>query len=172
MDPDESDRLSARWWSGPRGAAGALAAAGLATMLCSFSTWATCSTIGCNGPLQAFDSLSGIDFGYGNVTVVAGALLTAIGIEAHAKAGVSRLATIAVQLSLLVIVTVMAFVVDVYVFRDRLLSLWGPPWEMLSVWGIPGFGAILSACGGVLAMLASRRLQRAWDARLDGSVHH
>ena len=167
----DGSRRFANRWSDPRAAAVALAGAGLVTFLSSFSIWAGCTTVGCNSPLQALDEASGIDFGYGGVTASAAALLWAIGIEALLRDGVSRFATLAVQLSLLVIVTVIAFVLDVYVFGDRLLSLWGPPWEMLSVWGIPGFGAILTACGGVIALLASFRFQRAWDARLDASAH-
>ena len=161
MDPGDGDRLPIPWRTGPRAAAATLAGAGLLTFLGSFSIWATCSTIGCNSPLQAFDALSVIAFGYGGVTAVAGLLLSAIGIEALARTGISRLANAAVVLALLVIATVITFVVDVYVFDDRLLSLWGPPWEMLSVWGIPDFGTYVTLFGGVMALVASLRLRRA-----------
>src|SRR5688500_14973977 len=129
MDKDDWDGLPAKRWSDPSAAATALAGAGLLTLLSSFSIWASCSTVGCNGPLQAMDEMSGIGFGYGGVTAAAGLVLTAIGIEARLRNGVSRLATLGVLLSLLVIVTVIVYVVDLYLFGDRLLSLWEPPWE-------------------------------------------
>ena len=171
MRSDDGSRRFANRWSDARAAAVALAGAGLLTVFSSLSIWASCSTVACNSPLMAIDEMSGIGFGYGGVTAAAGALLTALGVRARLRDGVDRLATLAVQLSLLVIVTVIAFVVDVYVFGDRLLSLWGPPWEMLSVWGAPAFGAILTVCGGMIALLASLRLQRAWGDRLETSAH-
>ena len=139
----------------------ALTGAGLLTFLSSFSIWASCSTVGCNSPLQAIDELSGIAFGYGGVTAVAGVLLSAIGIEAPARACISRFANLALVLALVVIGSVITFVVDVYVFDDRLISLWGPPWEMLSVRGIPSFGANVTLLGGLIALVASQRLRQA-----------
>jgi hypothetical protein len=171
MRPDDGSRRFANRWTDTRAAAVALAGAGLLTVLSSFSVWASCSTVQCNGPLMAMDEMWGIGFGYGGVTAAAGAILTALGVRARLRDGVDRLATLAVQLSLLVIVTVIAFVVDVYLFGDRLLSLWGPPWEMLSVRGAPAFGTIFTGCAGLIALLASLRLQRAWDDRLDAARH-
>jgi hypothetical protein len=59
------------------------------------------------------------------VTAIAGILLTAIGIDAIRHSGTSRFGTLAVLLACLGLVAVTLFVVDVYVFVDESMHLWG-----------------------------------------------
>jgi hypothetical protein len=127
-----------------------LVVAGLVTLFGSASTWAICSTVGCDSPLQTMDWKSGIDFGYGVVTAIAATLLTAIGFDSGRRAGGSPFALPAVVLSLVVILTVTAFVIDAYVLRD----------QAPSVFGLPYYGTFLTALGGLAALVAGLRLRR------------
>jgi hypothetical protein len=137
---------------GRRGAATALAIAGLVTLLGSMGPWALCTTTGCDGFLQSFSEQSGIEFGHGIVTAIAAILLVAIGIDALRRHGVTPWGMPATLLALLVVVTFIAFVIGVYVFADGSLHLSD---------GGPSLGAYLAGFGGVIALLASLRLQRA-----------
>jgi hypothetical protein len=136
------------------GAALTLVVAGLVTLLGSNSIWATCATVRCETPLQAMDVRSGIDFGYGVVTAIAAILLTAIGIDAGRRAGVSPFAIAAVLLALVVILTVSAFVIDAYVIRD----------QFPTVFGLPDSGTIVTALGGLATLVAGLRLRRPADS--------
>ena len=77
--------------------------------------------------------------------------MTAIAIDALRGDGVSRYATPAVLLALLVLATVSAFFITTYVLPDYSLSIEWPP----------RYGAVLAACGGLIALAASLRLRRA-----------
>ena len=142
--------------TGRRWAALALAAAGLVMLLGSLGDWVECSTTDCYGPLQSFSEMSGLDVGYGVVTAIAGILLTAIGIDAIRRGGISPFGTLATLLACLGLVAVTLFVVDVYVFADESMHLWGPP----------AFAAFLTGGGGLIALAAGLRLSLA-----SGSVH-
>ena len=116
--------------------------------------WLTCSTIGCDSPLQAFSTFSGVAIGYGAFTAVAGVLLTAIGIDALRHDGVSRFAAPATVLALLAFGTVSAFFISTYLFADYSLSIEWPP----------RYGAILTAAGALIAFAASFRVRRSTPA--------
>jgi hypothetical protein len=132
-------------------AALALAGAGLLTLLGSTGDWVECSTTDCYGGLMAFSEMSGLDVGYGVVTAIAGILLSVIGIDAIRRNGISRFGTLATLLACLVFATVTLFVVDVYVFADESMHLWGPP----------AFAAFITGGGGLIALAAGLRLSLA-----------
>ncbi len=66
--------MTSRRTSGRQAAAIVLLLAGALAVLGSAGAWATCSTTGCNGFLQAFSERSGLEFGHGYVTGVAGSI--------------------------------------------------------------------------------------------------
>ena len=101
--------------------AGVLAVAG------SAGDWALCSTTGCNGFLQAFSTQSGLEFGHGFVTGVAGILLALVGVMAGNATGTIRSRTPAIALALVIIATITIFVVGIYVLADGELHISGPP---------------------------------------------
>ena len=150
MTADDAQRILAV--HGRRGAALALAIAGLGSLLGSFQPWALCTTTGCDGFLQSFSERSGIAFGHGLVTAIAAILLVVIGIDALRRHGVTRWGTPATLLALVVVVTVIAFVIGVYVFADGSLHLSD---------GGPSLGTYLAGLGGLIALVASLRLGRA-----------
>jgi len=108
-----------------------LAVAGVVTVLGSQGVWAECGTVRCDSPLMALDSMSGIEFGYGVVTGIAGVLLILIGLDARRNHGISGLATSAIEIALLVLGTVSTFVLSMYRFADGFVPILWPP----------GFGA-------------------------------
>lgn len=135
--------------SGSRGAALVLAAAGLLTVIASTWTWGTCSTTPCGGSLMAFSWYSGLDLGFGYVTAVAGLYMAAIGVDVFRRDGIARFARVAAGLAILVILTVGATVLWMYVIPgDDSYYRW-PPWTAFLV-GIVGF----------VALAASLRLER------------
>lgn len=146
--------------------------AGVVTLLGSRGAWANCSTVGCDSPLQALDVKTGIELGYGVMTEIAGILLVVIGLGARRILGTSSWSTPALALALLVIGAVSTYVLTLYVLpAGSVPILWPPdiyadgnlsfPWP-------PGFGAILTAAGGLIALAASLGLRAAShaDARL------
>lgn len=136
---------------GSRGAAIVLVVAGLLTMLLSFQRWTSCSTTPCGGFLQAISEYSGLDLGFGAVTAISGVMLAAIGLGALRQEGVTRLASaVAVLLALVIVVTVGASVVWMYVIPGEDKDYHWPP-----------FTAILVGIVGLIALIASLRLWRA-----------
>jgi uncharacterized membrane protein YjjP (DUF1212 family) len=130
----------------------ALIAAGLVCLIGSGSPWADCSTTGCDGFLMAFSTQSGIEFGHGIASGLAGALLAAVGLRVH-HAGASRAVRFAaIGLSAVILLTVAAFVVGVYVLN-------GTREEPLHLWGIPALGAFVTAGGGLTGLIAGWRLR-------------
>ena len=136
--------------------------AGLLAYVGSAADWATCSTIGCQGVLQAFDESSGLDVGFGFVTGIAGAYLIVLGLIVRRGAGRVRTRPIATVLGVVIVVTVTLYVTGVYVLRDLWYDAGVDPW--LNAHGWPGLGAILSGIGGLLAIGAARRAAPAGDA--------
>lgn len=134
---------------GSRGAAVVLVVAGLLTAFLSFQWWASCPTTPCGGFLMAISDYSGTDLGFGVGTALAGVLLAAIGLDALRHHGVSRFATAAVLLALLIIVTVGASVVWMYVIPGDDKEFYWPPST-----------AILIGIIGLMALVASLSLRR------------
>ena len=139
---------------GSRGAALVLVVAGSLTLLLSFQRWISCPTTPCGGILMAISDYSGIDLGFGVVTALAGLLLAAIGLGALRRKGVSRFATAAVLLALLIVVTAGASVVWMYVIPGDDKEFYWPP-----------FTAILVGIVGLIALAASLWLWRATLSR-------
>jgi len=139
---------------GSRGAALVLVVAGSLTLLLSFQRWTSCPTTPCGGILMAISDYSGIDLGFGVVTALAGLLLAAIGLGALRRKGVSRFATAAVLLALLIVVTAGASVVWMYVIPGDDKEFYWPP-----------FTAILVGIVGLIALAASLWLWRATLSR-------
>jgi hypothetical protein len=100
---------------GSRSAALVLLFAGVLILVLSFQTWASCPTSPCGGIFMAISEYSGLDLGFGVVIAIAGLLLAAIGLDALRGNGVSRFARAAVPLAFLIVVTVGASVVWMYV---------------------------------------------------------
>jgi len=135
---------------GSRGAALVLALAGSLTLLGSFMTWGSCSTTPCGGNLQSISDYSGLDLGFGVVTAVAGLGLAAIGVGALRGRGVSRFATAAMLLALLVIATAGASIIWMYVIPGDDKDFHWPPY-------VPAIVGVL----GLIAFAASLRLPHA-----------
>jgi uncharacterized membrane protein YidH (DUF202 family) len=134
---------------GSRGAAVVLVVAGLLTAFLSFQRWTSCPTTPCGGFLQAISDYSGTDLGFGVVTGLAGVLLAAIGPDGLRHDGVSRFATAAVLLALLIVVTVVASVVWMYVIPGDDKEFYRPPYT-----------AILIGSIGLVALVVSLSLRR------------
>jgi hypothetical protein len=149
MTADDHDRPWAVERDAGRGAALALAVAGLVTVLGSVMEWSQCASTPCDGNLMAISEWSGISVGYGLVTVIEGILLAAIGANASRHNGASRFGSAASLVAFLVLLTIGAFVIRTYVFRD----------ETQHVSGLPQLGAVVSGSGGVVALIASLRLR-------------
>jgi hypothetical protein len=133
---------------GSRGAALVLVIAGLLTLLGSFLDWGRCPTTPCGGPFQSFSFYSGFDLGFGFVTAIAGLALAGIGIRALRRMDVSRIATAAVVLALLVIVTAAASVVWMYGIPGDDKDFRWPPYT-----------AVVLGIVGLIALAASLRLR-------------
>ena len=133
---------------GSRGAAVVLLVAGLLTAFLSFQRWTSCPTTPCGGILMAISDYSGTDLGFGVVTGLAGVLLAAIGLDALRHDGVSRFASAAVLLALLIVVTVVASVVWMYVIPGDDKEFYWPP-----------FTAILIGSIGLIALVVSVSLR-------------
>ena len=134
--------------SGSRGAALVLLVAGVLILVLSFQDWGSCPTTPCGGMLMAISEYSGLDLGFGVLTAVAGFLLAAIGVDGLRRGGVSRFATAAMLLALLVVVTAGASVVWMYVIPGDDKEFRWPPYT-----------AILVAIVGLIAFAAGLRLQ-------------
>jgi hypothetical protein len=128
---------------GSRGAAVVLVVAGLLTVLGSFLTWGTCPTTPCGGPLQAFSFYTGFDLGFGFVTAIAGLALAGIGLSFLRHIEVSRFATGAAFLALLIMVTAAASVVWMHVVPDDYMEFRWPPVTsvLVGMVGLIGFAA-------------------------------
>jgi hypothetical protein len=96
-------------------AALALVATGLLTVVLSFAEWGACPTTPCGGFLFAISEYSGIDLGFGIVTVVAGVALVAIGLDGLRRRQAPRVATIAALMAFLIVATAGASVIWMYV---------------------------------------------------------
>lgn len=134
---------------GSRGAVLVLAVSGLLTLLLSFQTWGSCPTTPCGGILMAISEHSGLDLGFGVVTALAGLMLAAIGSDGLRRKGVSRFATAAVLLALLILVTAGASVIWMYVIPGDDKDFRWPP-----------FTAILVGSIALVAFAASLWLRR------------
>jgi hypothetical protein len=139
---------------GSRGVALVLVVAGSLILLLSFQRWTSCPTTPCGGNLMAISEYSGLDLGFGVVTAIAGLLLAAIGLDALRSNGVSRFATAAVLLALLIVVTVGTSVVWMYVIPGDDKEFFWPP-----------FAAILVGIVGLIGVVASLWLWRATLSR-------
>jgi peptidoglycan/LPS O-acetylase OafA/YrhL len=139
---------------GSRGAALVLVVAGSLTLLLSFQRWTSCPTTPCGGILMAISDYSGIDLGFGVVTALGGLLLAAIGLGALRRKGVSRFATAAALLALLIVVTAGASVVWMYVIPGDDKEFYWPP-----------FTTFLVGIVGLIALAASLWLWRATLSR-------
>jgi peptidoglycan/LPS O-acetylase OafA/YrhL len=139
---------------GARGAALALAATGLLTLLLSFERWGSCPTTPCGGILMAISDYSGLDLGFGVVTAVAGLTLAAIGLDGFRRKGVSRFATAAALLALLIVAAAGASVIWMYVLPGDDKEFYWPP-----------FTAVLVGIVGLIAFAASLRLRRTMPRR-------
>jgi len=129
---------------GSRGAAVVLVAAGLLTVLLSFQRWTSCPTTPCGGFLMAISDYSGTDLGFGVVTALAGVLLAGIGLVALRDHGVSRFATAAVLLALLIVVTVGSSVVWMHVIPGDDKKFYWPPFTAIFI-GIIGLIALVAS---------------------------
>jgi peptidoglycan/LPS O-acetylase OafA/YrhL len=98
---------------------------------------------------MAISEYSGLDLGFGVVTALAGLGLAGIGLDGLRQKGVSRFATAAVLLALLIVVTAGASVVWMYVIPGDDKEFRWPP-----------FTAILVAIVGFIALGASLWLRR------------
>jgi hypothetical protein len=139
---------------GSRGAALVLVIAGSLTVLASFWTWGSCSTTPCGGFLQSISDYSGLDLGFGFVTAGAGLLLAVIGLDALRRGGVSRFATAAVLLAILIVVTAGGSVIWMYVLPGDDKDYYWPPY-------VP----ILVGIVGLIGLAASLRLRRTMPPR-------
>ena len=137
--------------TGSRGAAVVLVVTGLLTGFLSFQWWASCPTTPCGGFLMAISEYSGTDLGFGVITALAGVLLSAIGLDALRHHGVSRFATAAVLLTLLIVATVGASVVWMYVIPGDAKEFYWPPSTaiLVGIIGLIAFGASLRLRGKV-----------------------
>ena len=98
---------------------------------------------------MAISEYSGLDLGFGVVTGLAGLVLTAIGLDGLRRNGVSRFASAAVLLALLIVVTAGASVVWMYVIPGDDKEFYWPPYT-----------AILVGFVGLIALAASLWLRR------------
>jgi hypothetical protein len=136
-------------------AAIALVVGGFVVLVGSFLDWGTCPDTSCGkdgGALFVLVDKSGIDFGPGILTALLGIVLAAGGVSVLRIGGPPAFRAGAVLLALIVLATVGAFYVRMYVFPEFLL--YGP-----------GFGLVLVAAGGLIALAASLRLRRPVHAR-------
>jgi hypothetical protein len=140
----------------PMGARAALilVVTGLLTLLWSFGTWGSCPSTPCGGIFMAISLYSGMALGFGVVTAVAGLGLTLIGLGALRRKGVSRFATNAVLLALVIVVTAGLSVIWMYVIPGDDKDFRWPP-----------FTPILVGVAGLIALAASLRLGRSMARR-------
>jgi hypothetical protein len=138
---------------GRRTAAFGLILGGVIVAVGSLATWDICpdSSCGDDGGLLALMHLvdrSGIEVGLGIVTLVLGAALALVGLDAVRRGGWSPVRWLAVALALLAIAVAATFLGRTYAFGESLM--YGP-----------GVGIYLVAFGAVLAAIAGFRLQQA-----------
>ena len=127
----------------------ALVLAGNLSVLGSFSTWDTCPDSSCHrggGALMALWETSGVEFGPGIATVVLGILLVVVGL--WALRAPDRAAPVGLLAGSTVVLTTVAFYLRMHVFTDE--RYYGPD-----------MGLFVVALGGLIAIIASRRLPRA-----------
>jgi hypothetical protein len=141
--PDHDSRPGDGVWS-----AVALILAGDLSVSGSFMTWDTCPDSSCHRDelaLMALWETSGVEFGPGIATVLLGILLVVLGLWALRAPARARpfglLAGVGVML------TTLGFFLRMHVFTDE--RYYGPD-----------LGLIVVALGGLIAILASRRLPR------------
>jgi hypothetical protein len=131
-----------------------LVVTGLLTLFWSFGTWGSCPTTPCGGIWMSISHYFGIDLGFGVVTAVAGLGLAAIGLGALRRKGISRFATNAVLLALVIVVTAGLSVIWMYVIPGDDKDFRWPP-----------FIPILVGVAGLIALAASVRLGRSMARR-------
>ncbi len=149
-----------------RGAALALLLTGVLTVLLSFWTWGTCPSTPCGGMLMAISEYSGLDLGFGVVSAFAGIGLAAIGLDGLRRNGVSRFATVAALLALMIVAAAGASILWMYVFPgDDNPDLFLPPLGTAKEFLWPPFTAPLVGIVGLIALAASLRLRRTTTRR-------
>jgi hypothetical protein len=131
-----------------------LAATGLLTLFWSFGTWGSCRSTPCGGPFPTISDYSGIALGFGVVTAVAGLGLTAIGLGALRRKGISPFATNAALLALVIVVTAGISIIWMHVIPGDDKDFRWPP-----------FTPVLVAVAGLIALAASLRLGRSMARR-------
>jgi hypothetical protein len=140
---------------GSRGAALVLVGAGLLTLLMSFWNWGTCPTTPCGGSLQTISDYSGLDLGFGVVTGLAGLMQAVLGVDALLGRGVTRFATAAGLLAVLIVLTAGASVIWMYVLPGDDKDYYWPPYV-----------AILVGIVGLIGLAASLHLRRTMPYRV------
>jgi hypothetical protein len=134
---------------GSRGALSVLAVTGVLTLLLSLATWGSCPTTPCGGILMAISEYSGLDLGFGLVTGLAGLALAAIGLAGLRRIHLSRLATAAMLVALLIVATAGVSVIWMYVIPGDDKEYYWPPYTAIHV-----------VIVGVIAFAAGLRLKQ------------
>lgn len=84
----------------------------------SMLPWATCSTVGCMGPLTAIDEPSGLEFGYGAVTLLAGLLPIGMAVIDRTRTPAATRVAVPWAAVLIILVALAAFVLEWFVLRS------------------------------------------------------
>jgi hypothetical protein len=147
-------------------AALALVATGLLTVVLSVADWGACPTTPCGGFLLAISEYSGIDLGFGIVTMVAGVALVAIGLDGLRRRQAPRVATIAALMALLIVATAGALVIWMYVLpgpagEDGFYAPLGMAFLIAKDFYWPPYTAVVVGAVGLVALGASLRMRRA-----------
>lgn len=143
------------------GAAILLLLCGLAILSGSLMGWDTCPKVPCEGSFGFFVlwERSGMDVGAGVVTAEIGFLLTIVGVSVVRRRGVLPFRSEAIGLAFLALLTIAAYAIRTYVFRE--FSTYGPQ-----------EGLYLIAIGGLLAAIASARLRPSDQASRERELAH
>ena len=152
-------------------AALALVATGLLTVVLSVADWGACPTTPCGGFLLAISEYSGIDLGFGIVTMVAGVALVAIGLYGLRRRQAPRVATIAALMALVIVATAGALVIWMYVlpgpvgedgfYEEGFYAPLGMAFLIAKDFYWPPYTAVVVGAVGLVALGASLRMRRA-----------
>src|SRR4051812_3791498 len=124
----------------PRSVAGArslrvaallVATGGLVSLWGSFQTWGYCSSEPCGGALQHLFPRTGVEFGPGVATALAGGALAVLGVLLAARGGPPSVAPIAFGLAVIEGVAIAIHVVAAYLFREY--RVYGPEIGLVAV---------------------------------------